>query len=298
MTDRTARGPAALVVGEALIDIVEHDGAVEEHVGGSPANVAIGLARLEHPVRLLTRLGADERARRIADALGREGVELLKQSRGDGATSTARARISADGSAEYTFDIDWRLQPCDPGPVALVHTGSIALFLEPGGSQVLELLESLAGSALVTLDPNIRPSLLGGHAEALRRFERAAATADLVKLSDEDAEWLYPTFPLEEIAERVRRLGPSVAVITLGGEGALASSSAGTVHVPARPIKVVDTISAGDSFMASLASSLLERGLAKVTATLPEVLDRAAHAAAIAVSVAGANPPLRAQLEA
>lgn len=296
--------PNALVIGESLIDIVEHvDGAVDrdrgttEHVGGSPANVAIGLARLDHPVRLLTSIGSDARGRTIAAALEGEGVDLLPQSWRDRPTSTAHARISADGSAEYAFDIDWRLGSGDHGRADLVHTGSIALFLEPGGADVLGLLEDLSGTALVTLDPNIRPALLGDRDGAVRRFERAAAAADLVKLSDEDAAWLYPDDSPEEVARRVRRLGPEVVVVTLGGDGALAASPDGIVRVAARAVEVVDTISAGDSFMAAIASSLLETGLERVVARLPAVLERAARAAAIAVSAAGANPPTRLRLD-
>ncbi len=303
----------ALVIGEALIDIVKHadpcaeptrprtehrtEDRVEEHVGGSPANVAIGIARLGHPVRLLTRLGRDERGRRIAGLLSDEGVELLPDSWDAGATSTAHARIAADGSADYRFDIDWRLPERAPRLPSLVHAGSIALFLEPGGSRVLRLLERFAETALVTLDPNIRPSLLGDHADAVRRFERAAALADLVKLSDEDAAWLYPELGLEAAALRVRELGPSIVVVTLGPEGAFAFSPGGISRIQAREVEVVDTISAGDSFMASLASSLLDLGLDGTLAALPQVLDRAARAAAIAVSVAGANPPRRDQLD-
>lgn len=287
-----------LVVGEALIDIVERPGDSAEFIGGSPANIAVGLARLGHPAQLLTRLGSDTRGERIAGYLADEGVHLLPESWGGGPTSTAHARISADGSADYHFDIDWRLPERTVDTTPLVHAGSIALFLEPGGAQVLSLLERLSGSAMITLDPNIRASLLDHHGQAVQRFERAAALADLVKLSDEDAEWLYPDSSPESVADRVRELGPSIVAVTLGARGALAVTASGRAQLHAHPVEVVDTISAGDSFMASLISSLLERGVDGAAAALPDVLDRAARAAAIAVSAAGANPPRREQLDA
>ncbi|MFT4232436.1 MAG: carbohydrate kinase [Leucobacter sp.] len=301
-TDETSG--SALLIGEALIDIVEQPGAgaepgsLEEFVGGSPANTAIGVARLGHTARLLTRIGRDARGERIAALLEAEAVELLPESWSADRTSTAHARLAADGSASYAFDIEWALPPCDPGRADLVHAGSIALFLEPGGAEALRLLRELSPTRLVTVDPNIRPSLLPDRAAALERFERAAAVADLVKLSDEDAEWLYPGERPEAVAQRVLGLGPRVIAVTMGAEGSYGVSARGSARVPAAPVEVVDTISAGDSYMASLISSLLERGIDAVAESLPEVLGRAARAAAIAVSAAGANPPRRAQLDA
>ncbi|MBK0417537.1 carbohydrate kinase [Leucobacter sp. CSA1] len=279
------------------MDIMTSDGETREFIGGSPANAAVGVARLGHSARLLTRLGRDPRGERIAAHLEGEAVELLPESWREEPTSTAQAIIAADGSATYHFDISWEVPSVAVDDVDLVHAGSIALFLEPGGSDVLRLLREFAPRAIVTVDPNIRPSLLPDHAVALRRFEDAAAVADLVKLSDEDAEWLYPGTTPEAAAERIRALGPAIVVVTLGAEGALALNAAGRARIPAHPVDVVDTISAGDSVMASLISSLLERGVELSQAELATVLDRAARAAAIAVSVAGANPPLRAQLE-
>jgi fructokinase len=306
--DATTR--SALLIGEALIDIVERtreadsggepgesDGPVE-FVGGSPANTAIGVARLGHRARLFTRIGRDPRGERIAALLQTESVELLPESWSPSRTSTAHARLMEDGSASYVFDLEWSLPRCTPEPVDLVHAGSIALFLEPGGSEVLRLLRESAPTRLVTVDPNIRPSLLPDRAAALRRFEDAAAVADLVKLSDEDAEWLYPGESPEAVAARVLGLGPRVAVVTMGAEGSYGASAMGSARVPAAPVTVIDTISAGDSVMACLISSLLERGVDGVASSLPEVLGRAARAAAIAVSAAGANPPRRAQLDA
>lgn len=288
----------ALIIGETLIDIIEQPEQITEFVGGSPANLAVGLARLGHPARLLTRIGRDARGERAAAHFADEGVALLPASWDEGPTSTAHARITADGSADYQFSIDWRLPEVSPEPVALMHAGSIALFLEPGGARVLDLLRNAPAEVLITLDPNARPALLGAHAQSLHRFEEAARLADLVKLSDEDTEWFYPGLAPEAAAEQVRALGPRLVVVTLGAQGAFAVCETGSVRVPAHAVEVVDTISAGDSFMASLVSSLLDLGLEGALATLPKVLDRAARAAAIAVSVAGPNPPRREQLDA
>lgn len=318
------RGSTALVIGEVLIDIVEHvDGSVprEEHIGGSPANVAMGLARLRHPVCLAAHAGTDARGHRIKDYLSAEGVEFDDGSFNAERTSTALATIDTAGTAHYVFDIAWRVPAgltarvsdgVGTGAPALVHVGSIALFLEPGGTDVASIVDKLPTSTMVTVDPNIRPALLPDHAAALSRFERVAARANLVKLSDEDSAWLYPHLPLAAAAEHILSLGgtepagipgPRIVVTTLGAAGASAIASPGAPFgvtrytVSAASAEVVDTISAGDSFMAALASSLLDLGIEGVHLRLQLVLERAARAAGIAVSAAGANPPHRAELE-
>lgn len=292
----------ALVIGEALIDIVVRDGEPSEHVGGSPTNTAVGVARLGHRVRMLSNIGRDARGHRIAALLAREEVELLAESWVDQPTSTAQATIGADGSAAYAFDLSWSLPARnsaasrDADPVALVHAGSIALFLEPGGAEVLQQLRRAHSHRMVTLDPNIRASLLPDHGVALRRFEEAAALANLVKLSDEDALWLYPESSLEAVAEHIRGLGVDVVVVTLGASGALAAAAAGIVRVVAPEVSVSDTIGAGDSFMASLIGSLLESDADLAEFDVAWAVTRATNAAAIAVSRPGANPPTRSEL--
>lgn len=299
MTGGAPQSFDALVIGEALIDIVEHTGrpnAAAEHIGGSPSNVAMGLARLGHRALLATRVGQDPRGDRIRDALELEGVNFTSTSLEGDRTSTARATIDTTGAASYDFDIDWRFDsPAES--TAVVHAGSIALFLEPGGTSVERYLAQLPPEAIVTIDPNVRPDLMPDHATALARFGRVSARAQLVKLSDEDAEWFFPGRSPIDIARQILSYGPRVVVVTLGAAGALAVTSKRDYAIPAAPASVVDTISAGDSFMAALVSSLLTLGLTGVEAHIEAVLDRAARAAAIAVSRAGANPPFSAALD-
>lgn len=288
-----------LVIGEALIDIVEGAGGDRELVGGSPANVAVGLARQGHDVRLLTRLGRDARGERIAAQVTASGAVVTDDSWTDAATSTARARLRADGSAEYDFAIDWSIPTPPLGEAVAVHTGSIALFLEPGGRAALDALENAAGRAVVTLDPNIRPALVGEHRTALARFVAAARTADLVKLSDEDAAWLFPGLVPEQVLAEIATYGPRIVVITRGGEGALGLGPGGITEVQPFPVDVADTIGAGDAYMASLISSALEDPLLfSSEPALERALRRAAVMAGITVSRPGANPPTRAEVDA
>ncbi|MDR6792013.1 fructokinase [Pseudarthrobacter oxydans] len=296
--------PDVVVIGEALIDVVTTPDGTTEHPGGSPANVAYGLARLGVSTGLLTSIGADRRGEALEEHLTGAGVAILPGSRSQERTSTATATIASDGSASYAFDIAWDVEPPDLAhtPPRIVHTGSIASFLSPGAVGVKAMLEELRSECIITYDPNIRPALLGTHAEALHTFEELVQLTSVVKLSDEDAEWLYPRKALEETATHILDLGAELAVITRGSAGSLLASSATTLSIPAVKTRVVDTIGAGDSYMSALILGLLTRGTGGLA---PSVLDQlgctAAAAAAITVSRAGARPPtedeLRTQLQ-
>lgn len=292
-----SEAPRILVVGEALIDIVEKDGASWEHVGGSPANVALTLARLGRKVTLVTDIAADENGRRIAEHLGASGVTVVH---GDAArTSTARVMLREDGSAEYVFDLSWNPPTVDPADATHVHTGSIAVYLEPGGSAVLELLEALPAGVTASVDANIRPALVGGRRQAISRLERVAAACEIVKLSDEDAEWLYPAMQLDEVLTRLLSLGAQLVVVTRGGDGLVLASAVARVTVPAARIVVVDTIGAGDSAMGAMLDEAFRQGLGSPDGML---LDEsallaigcwAAQVAGVTTSRSGANPPTR-----
>ena len=158
----------ALVIGEALIDIVERDGQIiGEHVGGSPLNVAIGLARLGRGVDFLTHVGDDPRGRRITEYVKQSGAELVPGSMTADHTPTALATLDESGSAQYVFDIDWELAGTpEVAPPLVAHTGSIATVLEPGCRAVAALLDAYHLSATLTFDPNVRPVLIEDQEQA------------------------------------------------------------------------------------------------------------------------------------
>lgn len=287
-----------VVVGEALIDIVQSPDGHAEYPGGSPANVAYGLGRLDVKAGLLTAMGRDQRGDAIAAHLQSAGVVLLPGSQSLQKTATATARIAADGSAEYTFEIDWELPPVAlPYAPKILHTGSIATFLEPGAGVVRSLLQQAQGGCMVTYDPNIRTDLLGSHSEALSLFEEIVPLTDVVKMSDDDARWLYPGKALEDTASHLLALGAGLAVITQGAKGSLMATRQMQLNVPAVPSVVADTIGAGDSYMSALIMGLLLRGSDGLA---PTVLERigttASMAASITVGRPGANPPTHREL--
>jgi len=290
-----------LVIGESLIDIVtDSSGATAEVVGGSPANVALGLARQDIPVRLLTALGRDAHGERIRTHLAESGVVIDDASWSLTTTSTARAQIMTDGSASYSFDINWIFPALiAPATPRLIHIGSIGAFLEPGSSDLEKWVRLSAPGTLVTFDPNIRPALLDDHALAVARFERLAALAHVVKLSDEDAKWLYPAMPAPLVAESVLRLGPQLVALTKGGEGAALHTRGTAIDVTAPFVPVRDTVGAGDSFMAALIHEVLTvPGLLEMPTALGLLSagTYSATAAALTVQRTGADLPTAAEV--
>ena len=254
-----------LVVGEALVDIVvDREGEAAEHVGGSPANVAVGLARLDHPVDFATWLGRDDRGRRITDHLERHGVHVLPESFGSSPTSTAVATLDASGAASYDFDLHWDLPSFAlPGGTGHVHTGSIATVLLPGADSVTEALAAVREQGTVSYDPNIRPSIMGDLDAVRRRVEELVALSDVVKASEDDLALLYAGRSTDEVLDHWLGLGALLAVVTLGGDGTAYRVTGSPDAARARTLaeRVVDTVGAGDSFMAGLVSGLVVAGL-------------------------------------
>jgi fructokinase len=215
----------ALVVGEALIDVVEHQGqALGEHVGGSPLNVAVGLALLGRQVEFLTWIGGDRRGQRIADYLHDSGVHIAAGSTGAPRTATALAELDESGSATYTFDVDWQI-PASVSPASpqVLHTGSIATALEPGASSVEQLVAEHHAVATITFDPNIRPMFFESPEQARSRVEAVVARSDVVKASDEDMRWLEPELSPTDLAARWLSLGPAIVAVTFGADGSYAT---------------------------------------------------------------------------
>lgn len=256
--------PRVLVIGEALIDIVrETAGAHVEHVGGSPANVAVGLARLDHKVRLATAIGTDERGQRIAAHLRRHRVKLTKSSFTAHPTSTSQVTIDADGTARYEFDMTWDLTPVKVGKrTTHIHAGSLATVLEPGAARARAVMTDKHPTATLSYDPNIRPGVMGDLRAVRAGVEELLAIVDVVKASTDDVALLYPDREVEDVIDAWLGLGPTLVVVTRGSAGAVFRTRGGTLRsLPAHAQHVVDTVGAGDSFMAGLLSGLFSLGM-------------------------------------
>jgi fructokinase len=308
------------VAGEALVDFVPagRPGLFEAAPGGSPANVAVGLARLGVPVRLLARIADDLLGHRLRAHLAGNGVDLAVAVRAAEPSSLAIVAVGPDGMVEYDFrvqgtaDWQWRDEELDgvlDGGVVALHSGSLALTMPPGADALQRLLARAQEAMTISYDPNCRPLLMGTPDAVRGRVEALVALADVVKASADDLAWLLPGRPPEQVAEAWLARGPSVVAVTLGPAGVvMAAGQAGVVRRPGLAVDVVDTVGAGDAFMSALLAGLHRRDLLGADrradlrgvdgATLAELADEAVLAASITCTRHGADPPTSADLRA
>ncbi|GAA4609873.1 carbohydrate kinase [Actinoallomurus liliacearum] len=308
------------VAGEAIIDLVAEKpgGPYLALPGGSPANVAVGLARLGAPTRMIARIGADPFGRTLRDHLVRNGV-------GTGAVAPAAepssvAFVHHEGGGPPSYDLrlagtaDWQwtageLAGVPLGDVAALHVGSLAMVLPPGAEALAGLVRRARETATISYDPNCRPDVMSAVPDARSRVEALLRTADIVKISDADLEWLRPGADPRRFAAGLVEGTGAVVIVTLGAAGALvAAPRLAPLQLPARTVEVVDTVGAGDSYMSAVLAGLYDRGLlgaerraalrAAPGSVFTEVCAEAARAAAITCGRRGADPPTRAELVA
>jgi len=306
------------VIGEALIDLVPGDQPRSFYAvpGGSPYNVAVGLARLGQRAILMARLSGTAFGRMLRDHALAEGLDLAAAPHAAEPATLAVVGLDARGQASYDFYVegtaDWQWTDREtsraPATTAVLHFGSIASWTPPGDARILDLARALRerGGVLVSYDPNVRPGLLADHGQGQQAVELAVGLAHLAKASEDDIAWLYPGRTLAEVAERWLGLGATMVVITRSASGADAYTSGGpALHRPARDIVVVDTVGAGDSFTAGLIASLIRRDLytparlARCPADqLAAALDDAILVASLNCQRRGNDPPTLADLAA
>ena len=309
-----------LVCGEALYDVfVDQETPagfmLDARIGGSAFNVAVGLARLGLPAGLLTGVGTDPLGDRLARELAAAGVDTGFLRRKDRRTTLALVALGPDGGARYAFygeDAADRALTADdlPAPDGLrgLLFGCFSLLTRPTGDSFLSLARAAAGAAdrpLITLDPNIRPTVEPDMAIWRDRVDAFAACADLVKVSAEDLAALRPGEAAQDVAARWLAQGRSLVVVTDGAAGATAHGRFGAVHAPAPAVEVADTVGAGDGFLAALVCALHEAGRAAPAALATmdargarRALDFAVAAAARICARRGAALPTRAELGA
>lgn len=306
-----------LCCGEALIDMLpgmtaNGDPAFVPHPGGAALNMAIALGRLGQPVGLLTGVGPDMFGNRLLAALAASNVDTGHTVQTKRPTTLAFVELT-DGHASYSFFdensagkylADDEIAPLSDR-VSTLCFGGISLACEPGADTYARLLAREADNRVVMIDPNIRPDFIKDPDRYKARLFAMIERADIVKVSDEDLDWLDPSaLDVAEKAVALQSRGPSLVILTRGAGGATAFNGDGEVaHQPAKPIKVVDTVGAGDTFNAGFLAHLRDRGVLgkDKIATLSrrdisEAMAFAACVAAVTVSRAGANPPWAEQL--
>ncbi|WP_420346600.1 carbohydrate kinase family protein [Pelagibius sp.] len=305
-----------VVCGEALYDVFTLEETprgftMDARIGGSPFNVAIGLARLGCGVAFCAGLSSDPLGRRLERHLESEGVDTRYVTRKDNPTTLALVALGGAGEPHYSFyghgAADRAVTPADlpdlPGSVQAIHFGSFSLAVEPSGSSFLELARRYGGEKLVSFDPNIRLNVEPDAALWRQRTEAFTQIAGLVKVSIEDLSVLFPEETPEGVIARWHANGVQLVVVTRGAQGALVSLRSEAFEVPGRPVEVVDTVGAGDTYQAALLCGL-ERlgkagkaGLAALSlADCRRLVDFAGAAAAVTCTRRGADMPLESDL--
>lgn len=277
------------VAGEALIDLIPLEGSLIPIVGGGPANTAKALAKLGIATSFIGGISGDQYGLRVEEELA--DVDLSLAQRSDLPTALAIVGLDGSGSASYEFKLektatfDFSNSWLPKSSPDVLHIGTLATIIEPGASELFDWASELG--SLIVFDPNIRPSVLSDKSRYRQSVERWIGISQVVKLSSEDLQWLgYPD------VSAILNLGAQLVVLTNGADGLTGFTRSGSVAVPGNKVTVVDTVGAGDTVGAVLVEGLMRYGFdALLNEKLSEVLTRAARAAAITCSRAGANPP-------
>jgi fructokinase len=300
-----------VVGGEALYDLVLQDSAedLRGHPGGGPFNTARTIGRLEQPVAYLGRLSTDRFGQRLESMLADDGVALGSIVHTDDPTTLALAEVDHDGVARYRFYERGTAAPgltvedalaALPSDVDMLHVGTLGLALEPMATAFEAVVARLAGDALVAVDPNCRPWVVHDRDAYRERIRRVLGHAHVLKVSEEDLEFLEPDRPALDGMRALLECGPTVGLLTRGPNGALVVTRTAEVAVPAPRAKVVDTIGAGDAFGGGFLAWWSERGLGpEELGQIDVVVEATGFACLVAArtcSRPGASPPYRSEL--
>ena len=303
-----------MVCGEALMDVFAAGDtptglALDARVGGSPFNVAVGLARLAQPVGFFGAVSRGFLGERLMQGLAAEGVATGAVARTDAPTTISLVGLDAAGVPSYAFygeqgaDRQLPMAALPQGRIAALHVGSYTTVVEPVASTLRALVEREGGTALIAYDPNIRLNVEPDLARWRDQLQWMLTRAHLLKVSEEDLELLLPGTSVDAFAAEALAHGVRAVVVTRGGLGAKAWTTAVTAAVQRVEVDVIDTVGAGDTFQAALLTWLAEHGslsaaaLAALSAhELHDALRFAAQAAAITCSRRGADMPRRAEL--
>ena len=283
--------------GEVLIDILP-SGPV---VGGGPANTAKALARLGLQVDFIDGISTDAYGVTARKELERDGVGLTLTLNSDKPTCTATVTLDSAGSASYefliagtaTFDFNdsWLPDPEGLKP-SVLHIGTLATIVEPASTTLHNWAIKCAEFAPIVFDPNVRSSVVGDREKYRSAVEKWVGISSVIKLSDDDISWLYPDESMEEVAKRWISGGASLVVVTRGAHGIIGYTEHGYEEVDGAKVTVVDTVGAGDTVGAVLVEGIMKHSVIGLQGqVLNAVLHRAAIAAGITVSRAGAQPP-------
>ncbi len=305
-----------IVTGESVVDLIPAgpEGRHEYRAvtGGSSFNVALGLARLGMPVAFCDTLSRDPEGQRMFAKLADAGADMALVRRSDLPSTAALVAMDAEGKPHFSLYVagsttdadpplndlasDWPAQACH------LHGGSFASTIGKGGDAFLAASLALKGKATVSYDINIRPLIIPPRETSRWLVEERVLAASIVKASDDDLKWLYPGYLPEQVAHRWSEYRARLVALTLGSGGAMIFGAGAPVRITPQPVKIVDTLGAGDSFMAALLAAAAADG---ALGDAERLLDPARAARWLSIAVlasgitcarAGSDPPTRAEV--
>ena len=292
------------MAGEVLIDLIPENGKTVPIVGGGPANTAKALARLGFDSYFIDGISTDACGQQARAELLVDGVKLDYSLSSEAPTCLATVTLDASGGASYeflidgtaTFEFDESWLPNPHTPPAVLHVGTLATVVEPGATKLFNWAKQV--KAPIVFDPNVRSSVVGDRSLYQEIVQKWAAISSVIKLSEDDLAWLYPEMDFRRAAENLITEQTQLVVVTKGANGIDGFTQDGEVSVPGVVVDVVDTVGAGDTVGAIIVEGIAKYGLESlVGTTLENVLRRAAIAASITCSRAGANPPYLQELD-
>jgi len=288
-----------------LIDLIPKGGDSVAIVGGGPANTAKALARLGFDSYFIDGISTDAYGQQARSELLADGVKLDYAHTFDAPTCLAYVTLDSmggasykfliDGTATFEFDESWLPDPLSSQSPAALYVGTLAAVIEPGATNLFDWAKSI--KAPIVYDPNIRSSVLNDRERYQTLVQKWASISSVIKMSEDDIAWLYPDVDFRTAAENFINEKTQLVVVTRGANGIDGFTEDGEVSVQGVQVDVVDTVGAGDTVGAILVEGLAKYGLDNLVGLILEkVLKRAAQAAAITCSRAGANPPTTQEL--
>jgi fructokinase len=300
-----------LVAGEALVDlVVDREGSIAAHAGGAAFNVCRTVARLERPTAFFGALSEDRFGAMLRGALESEGVDLSRTLSVPQPTTLALADVDERGAATYGFYTDGTSAPAittaaSRAALALepsaLYVGTLGLVLEPLATAVKALVDGVAEDVLVMLDPNCRPGATHDRGTYLETIAHCARRADVIKVSDEDLEFLDPGSDAVRAARSLLR-PQAVALLTRGASGVTILTSDRAIAVAAPPTTVVDSVGAGDGIVGAFLAFWDMHGLGPSDVNdldrVVEAVNFGVHVAALICERPGADSPRLMDVEA
>ncbi len=300
----------AVESGKSLIDVNEF----RKVAGGAPANVSVGAAKLERSAAFIGRVGDDQFGHYLKETIEQNGVDVSQlQFDRKARTGLAFFSLPTPNTRDFLFyrnpSADMMLDASKLDKDYLMesevfHFGSITLINEPSRSSTMKAARiAKKGGAVISYDPNLRMSLWPDEGSALHEIKKPLGMVDIVKVNDEELEFLTSESDYRKGMAKLLSHGPKLVILTLGQKGSYVLAEGLCENIGAFDVDTVDATGCGDSFVSGLLCGVIDYGIKRLTKDkdlIRSVLRFASAAAAITSTekgVIGALPSRKKVME-